>query len=119
MVSPLELLVLLEKHYKLFKMRLRKMSRIFLRYQAPPVFKGVPRRPRLCIALNQLAYLLESWFTCPQIANVLVVSLTQTHEKDCIYLVSIRMSSTVMVNEVLSYSAVSIQGLSLSTKSCS
>ena len=45
------------------------------RYQAPVTFGGTPGRPSFYIPCEQLVHLLESRFTCPQIAEVLGVSL--------------------------------------------
>ena len=69
-----------------------------LRYQVPPVFEGVPERPRLWIARNRLAYLLDSRFMCPQIA---VVPLRTVRRRRTEYNLSTLMFYTVVRDEEL------------------
>ena len=65
------------------------------RYQAPLVFKGLGR-PRFSIPRNQLACLLENRFTCPQIADILGVSLRTVRRRMTEYNLSVRMLYTAL-----------------------
>ena len=64
------------------------------RYQAPVMFKRAPGRPSFYIPREQLAYLLENRFTCPQIAEVLGVSLRTVRRRMTEYGLTSRMYYT-------------------------
>ena len=70
-------------------------------YQALVTYQGTPGRPSFFIPREQLAYLLENRFTCPQIADVLGVSLRTVRRRMAEYGLTSRMYYTNISDEQL------------------
>ena len=70
-------------------------------YQAPVTYQGTPGRPSFFIPREQLAYLLENRFTCPQIADVLGVSLRTVRRRMAEYGLTERTYYTNISDEQL------------------
>lgn len=71
------------------------------RYQAPIALEGTPGRPSFYIPREQLVYLLENRFSCPQIAEILGVSLRTVRRRMTEYGLTSRMFYTNISDQQL------------------